>query len=105
MEKAILSQLGQVSVAARSVRTAFTKVRKTVGEAQAETAQLRSQLRRKDMEIEALQPRKKTRVRVSGNERFVSQAEIRGAKEESLRVPRSQQAAEPAIQPEIVVAT
>ncbi|KAK3934886.1 hypothetical protein QBC46DRAFT_398793 [Diplogelasinospora grovesii] len=102
MEETILRQLGGISVASRSVRTAFCKMRKTVDILLADNAHLRSQLASKDVELEALKPRTRKRVKIGGNERFASLAEIVAAKDASLEPPRERRTAAPTIQPEIV---
>jgi hypothetical protein len=109
MEEAVLAACGQDSVAARSVRTAFKKLRKTVAKSHAENARLRYQLSRQDVELEAARPRKRAKVHGSTNDRFPPIENIEQARDESLRVgkryKRAPQDENPRIEPEIIVAT
>ena len=87
MEEAILQQFGSVSIATRSVRTAFCKFRKTLDLRDAQIAPLLHDMRRMRIEIESLRPRTKKRVRISGNNQFAKLPEIIAARNESLKPP------------------
>lgn len=86
----------------RDVRCLFTKLKRSLNYYSTEMAQLRNELARKDEELQAFKPRTRKRVKIGGNERFASLAEITEAKNGSLEVPRGPEPAEPTLQTEVV---
>lgn len=101
-EEALQRYTGTVSAAQRDVRRLFTKLRHSLDYYIAENALLRSQLARKDEELEAFKPRTRKRVKIGGNDRFARLAEITEAKNASLEVPGVPEPAQPDLEPEVV---
>jgi 4-hydroxybenzoate polyprenyltransferase len=93
---------GSFSAAQRDVRIAFRKIGRALDTQAVEIAHLRSQLARKELEIQGQKPRTRKRVKIGGNERFARTAEIEEAKNASLEAPESPEPLEPTLEPAVI---
>jgi hypothetical protein len=93
---------GRVSAAQRDVRVLFRKIGRAFDGMAAEIAQLRAQNKRQAIDLEALQPRTRKKVKLGANDRFATLPEIVKAKNASLEVQERPEPMEPTLQPEAI---